>query len=138
MNGQPSELYKLALNSQQLSHRWFGDTGEKGTGLTHMTLAMCGEVGEVANVVKKVDRGSLKLGDASTDYELAMELADVFVYFLNICALLKIDPQQIYNQKQAENERRFVDERRRRESDGPREVVDGIVVTRKSNVQGTR
>ncbi len=121
-----SELYNLAQQSISNSNRWFGDS-HAGTSIVHMVLAMCGEVGEVANIVKKIDRGSLSKDSSSVQYDLAMEMADVFIYFLNICALLHIDPQKIYEQKQAINEKRFTTERKKREIKN-KEIVDGIII----------
>lgn len=112
---EPSDIYKLSLGAKINSYRWFGDT-EFGTTLPHHALALCGEVGEVANIIKKVQRGSLSLNDAKVHAELAMELADVFTYLINIAAILKIDLLRAYEQKCVENERRFSKERLVREA----------------------
>lgn len=112
----PSDLYFLSLDAAKQSKRWFGDT-ENGTDLVHMTLGLCGEVGELANIIKKVDRNSADLGDAHVKFDTTMELADVFVYVLNIAALLNIDLLRAYEQKQIENERRFSIQRAKREEE---------------------
>ena len=127
---EPSELYRLAVKSLANSDRWFGDLPETRN-LAQFTLGLTGEAGEVANLVAKISRKSLDYGDASTRFALGMELADVLIYLLNICALLGIDPMEIYNQKNIENERKFNNERdqrilARREAV---EIVDGIRVS---------
>lgn len=94
--------------------RWFGDT-EAGTDLVHMTLGLNGETGEFTDIIKKVHRGSLDINNPSVRLDMGMELADVFIYLLNICAILNIDPQAIYDQKQAINEKRFTEQRAVRE-----------------------
>lgn len=56
--------------------------------------ALVGEVGEVANVLKKIDRGMKELGDPSLDEarkDLAHELADVQCYLILLAARCGID-----------------------------------------------
>jgi NTP pyrophosphatase (non-canonical NTP hydrolase) len=108
-------LAKLSMLCVADSKRWFGDQGAS-TSVPHMTLAMCGEVGEFANVVKKIERGSLDLGDANTRVKLASELCDVLVYLLNIAGMLNIDMDIVFDGVRANNERRFMEERRVREA----------------------
>jgi NTP pyrophosphatase (non-canonical NTP hydrolase) len=76
----------------------------------------CGEAGEFANLVKKIERGSLRLGDASVRLKLAMELTDTFVYMLNLAGLLGIDLEKSYHLVRGENEKRFMKERAEREA----------------------
>jgi NTP pyrophosphatase (non-canonical NTP hydrolase) len=92
----------LAEESHEASKQWFPDTAED---LGHHALAMCGEVGEVANIVKKLQRGSLERDEA--EKLLQGELADVFIYLLNICAIAKIDLAAAYYVKQKINQERF-------------------------------
>ena len=105
-----SRLVQLAKQAVTDSDRWFGDTGIHQS-VPHMTLAMCGEVGEFANLVKKIERRSLDLNDASTRIRLAEELDDVFVYMLNIAGLLHIDLEAVHVQVRGKNEKRFMAER---------------------------
>jgi NTP pyrophosphatase (non-canonical NTP hydrolase) len=79
--------------------------------LEYLTNALAGEVGEVANLVKKVvrsvvyGRGDLRLDDVRQ--ELAEEIADVFTYLLTIAGLLGLDLEKIYLQKLEKNRKRF-------------------------------
>jgi NTP pyrophosphatase (non-canonical NTP hydrolase) len=107
-------LRDMGAQCSEDSERWFGDVGTNN--IVHHTLGMCGEVGEFANLVKKVDRGSLNLGDASTRVKLAEELTDTFVYMLNIAHLLGVDLEKSYVSVRAQNEKRFMEARRQRES----------------------
>jgi NTP pyrophosphatase (non-canonical NTP hydrolase) len=114
--GPPSEFIRLSKQCHEDSIRWFGDTSA-GTSLTHQTLALAGEVGEFANIVKKVERHSLRLGDADVRWKLMMELTDVFIYTLNLAALLNIDLSKSYEHVRGLNEKRFVAERIKREAE---------------------
>lgn len=98
-----SQLFALAKQCHEDSLRWFPHTHN----IPHHTLSMCGEAGEVANIVKKLDRGDLNIGDANTRYKLMMEVTDVFVYLLNISYLLGLDLEKAYMHVRAENEKRF-------------------------------
>jgi NTP pyrophosphatase (non-canonical NTP hydrolase) len=86
------------------SERWFP---ERSHSLVHHVLGLAGEAGEVANLVKKLDRGDFTLQEAAIRYDLAMELTDAYIYLLNIAALLGIDLSKSFDVKRAENEQRF-------------------------------
>lgn len=111
------KLNALALQCHEDSDKWFGDIvdidGERA--IVHHALSLCGEAGELANLVKKVDRGSLDLNDPSTRIKLAGELTDVFVYTLNLAYLLRVDLERSYLHIRANNETRFMIERNRRD-----------------------
>lgn len=79
--------------------------------LEYLTNALAGEVGEAANLVKKVVRssvyghGDVKLEDLRQEIE--EELTDVFIYLLTAAGLLGMDLEKAYFEKLAKNERRF-------------------------------
>jgi NTP pyrophosphatase (non-canonical NTP hydrolase) len=97
-------LIEMARQCMRDSHRWFPDTSHS---LPFMVLALCGEVGELANIVKKVERGSLDMKDARTKHAAVMEATDVLIYLMDVFAILGVDPEQAYNMKRVENEQRF-------------------------------
>jgi NTP pyrophosphatase (non-canonical NTP hydrolase) len=109
--GEPKD--RLALLSQQCGNdtqEWFPSAHNLG----HMALALCGETGEIANLVKKIDRGDFnvemaKVGGlpAHIRYDLAMEITDALIYILCLADLLKIDLEKAYEAKRAENIIRF-------------------------------
>lgn len=73
--------------------------------LLHNVLALAGEVGELANLAKKYDRGDF-------DYHHLMELvpgelADILIYVLKLAYQGDIDLQQAFLDKIAQNEDRF-------------------------------
>lgn len=108
-------LLEMSKQCMEDSERWFGDSYTVKS-IPHHALSMCGEAGEFANVVKKIERGSLQLGDANTRLKLAMELTDTFVYMLNLAGLLGIDLEKSYHYVRGENEARFVVQRAEREA----------------------
>jgi NTP pyrophosphatase (non-canonical NTP hydrolase) len=79
-------------------------------------LALAGEVGELANIIKKVERGSLSFSDAKVRHHIAMELTDVYVYLLCLAGILQIDLEKAYDVVRMNNEHRFMEERRAREA----------------------
>lgn len=112
---EATSIGKLSIQCVDDSERWFGDTnGAKS--IVHHSLAMAGEVGEFCNIVKKVDRGSLSIHDAKVRYELSMELTDVLIYVLNLAGLLGIDLEKSYHIKRSVNDKRFLEERRNRDT----------------------
>jgi len=75
--------------------------------IPHNTLALAGEVGEFANIVKKIERGDLDIRDADVRMRLMMEWTDIFIYHMLIGGLIKVNPMMAYNYVRAENEKRF-------------------------------
>lgn len=107
----------LAKQCLEDSERWFGDASCVES-IPHHALAMCGEAGEFANIVKKIERGSLDIKTPQVRYDLAMELTDVFVYMLNLAGLMKIDLGKTYEIVRSANEKRFMQQRAEREAHG--------------------
>lgn len=97
------------------SKRWFPtaipidspELEDQTKALMHHTLSLCGEAGEVANIVKKIDRGSLELATEVVQHDLREELTDAFIYLLNIAGILNIDLLAQYMAKRNKNIARF-------------------------------
>jgi NTP pyrophosphatase (non-canonical NTP hydrolase) len=73
--------------------------------LLYIVLALAGEVGELANIAKKLERGDLS-------YEHAMKLleaeaADVLIYLLKLSYQTSIDLEEAFLAKQRVNSARF-------------------------------
>jgi NTP pyrophosphatase (non-canonical NTP hydrolase) len=117
MSKERSELGELAIQCIEDSERWFGDLeNDVVHSIPYNVLALCGEAGELANIIKKVERGSLKWGDATVRYEAVMEAVDVMIYLFNFFALCGADPKKAYDTKRAENELRFMEARQKRDA----------------------
>jgi NTP pyrophosphatase (non-canonical NTP hydrolase) len=86
------------------SVRWFPETAND---IPFLTLAMCGEVGEVANLVKKIARKSHTMHEQQE--KLAEEIVDVLIYLCNIMGQMpeEIDWAAVWIAKRAYNEKRF-------------------------------
>jgi len=83
------------------SVQWFPN----GRDLVTLTLGLCGEAGEVADLVKKMRRGSIDLTDATA--QLHEELIDVFHYWCLLVSGLGVDVESIYRRKREINVDRF-------------------------------
>ncbi len=97
-------LAQIQNEIQEDNHRFFPEQAEN---LGHHVLALCGEVGEVANLIKKFQRGSIQAGDENAFFDLAGELADVFIYVMSCAAIIGIDMEEIYAAKREYNVTRF-------------------------------
>lgn len=103
-SGSGSEIFHLGRRALDDSRRWFPETSES---IAFTVLALAGEVGEVANIIKKIERGSHDFKDAKVRYDLNMEVADVFTYLVLLAGQLGVDLFALYDIKRIENERRF-------------------------------
>ncbi len=103
-SGTPSPTFLLSQQALEDSRRWFPESAES---VAFTTLALAGEVGEVANIVKKIERGSLRWTDAKVRYDLAMEIADVYTYLVVLAGQCGVDLEKAYAAKRIENAQRF-------------------------------
>lgn len=99
------DLNDLVRQCRDDSARWFPHptSGQ----LVHYSLALAGEVGEFCNIVKKVDRGSLDINDATVRFQLRSELTDILIYVASLAAVLNVDLTKQYQYVRANNEKRF-------------------------------
>jgi NTP pyrophosphatase (non-canonical NTP hydrolase) len=95
------------------SERWFPEVAHS---VVHHALSLTGEAGEFANLIKKIERGSLDINDPSVRMRLMMELTDTYIYLLNLAGLLNFDLSKAYDMARAQNEKRFTAERTEREA----------------------
>ena len=80
--------------------------------LKYVTIALSGEVGEFANIVKKALRKDFPGGAMPDDEKmekLREELTDVFIYTILASRVLKVDLEDAYFKKVKELEERFRD-----------------------------
>lgn len=101
---EESKFVQQAKEALRDSYSWFP---EQSRSLGFLGLALAGEVGEVANIVKKIERGSLDLNDPQVRYDLIMELTDVYTYLMLMAGNLQADLSVTYEVKREENVRRF-------------------------------
>ena len=108
---QRSALAPLAEQMRANSERWFPQwhDGEMPLKVGY-ALGLAGEVGEVANVVKKIQRDACSLdadGMAALYANLGAELADVFTYLLLLADEVGTDLVAEYHRKVEVNEARW-------------------------------
>lgn len=73
--------------------------------LEHLVVCLLGELGEFANVLKKIKRGDFTLLDKKC--ELDEELTDVFIYLVKISNQLGVDIEGNFLQKIEKNKMKF-------------------------------
>ncbi|WP_369045766.1 hypothetical protein [Sinomonas sp. P10A9] len=112
------ELRDLAILQKQFDERrstnfdWSDAiTATNTQPLIHNVLSLAGESGEVANLVKKFDRGDFDFERLMN--ELPGELADVAIYLIKIAYQSGIDLERAVVDKISQNERRFAEGRQR-------------------------
>ena len=98
-------LYNIVVECIEDSNRWFPQA--VNSGIPGMTICMAGELGEFANMVKKITRGSLNPDDPTVMHALRLELVDLFIYLCNTAAMLQLDLAATYKTKREFNEARF-------------------------------
>lgn len=74
--------------------------------LGFILMGIVGEVGELANIIKKILRGDDLLESKRTDIE--EEIADIFIYLMKFCNQMKIDLEGNYLLKLKKNKKRFL------------------------------
>lgn len=109
---EPLGLDARAKEALEDGRRWFPGVGSS---LAHNVLALCGEAGELANLVKKIDRGGPF--DKEMLVKLVGETVDVQTYLYEIMGLLdEISRRDFatelywegeYDKKRGFNENRF-------------------------------
>lgn len=78
--------------------------------LQHGTIALAGEVGEFANVLKKALRHYESTGELPTSEvygKLNEELVDVFIYVVKLAIALEMDLSNGYYDKMKFNDKKF-------------------------------
>lgn len=84
--------------------------------LYHHALSMSGEMGELCNVIKKVQRGDFGFDEPDPKCpgltKIESEAADVFIYLMNFCGDMGVDLAKSYNLKRRHNAERFAPESR--------------------------
>jgi NTP pyrophosphatase (non-canonical NTP hydrolase) len=84
------------------NEEWFPDQARDSI---HHILSMVGELGEVCNIIKKIQRGSLTMAEAKD--HLHEEMIDVLIYWMSAAAIMGINIEEVYNDKRRVNESRF-------------------------------
>lgn len=104
--GELVELQKNFDSGHKGNFRWSSKiTDENLELLEFLMVSLTGEVGEAANIIKKIVRGDFTLDDKRND--LQGEIADIFIYLLKISYQLGMNLEEAYMQKLEINRRRF-------------------------------
>ncbi len=105
-----SDMKEIIKEQHEFSSSHFGtwEAKNKEQSLEKLkfgTIALTGEAGEFANVLKKILREPQKFDEKLP--ELKQELADVFTYTLLLSITLKMDLEEEWRNKLKKNEEKF-------------------------------
>lgn len=101
-----AKLQKSFDSEHKGNFRWSSDiTDDNLELLEFLMVSLTGEVGEAANIVKKIVRGDFTLESKKED--LQEEIADIFIYLLKISYQLGINLEKAYLHKLEINRSRF-------------------------------
>jgi NTP pyrophosphatase (non-canonical NTP hydrolase) len=91
----------------------FGSNEEKYTQISKDLVGLLGEVGEFANIVKKItlqiDRSAEVVQLDQYEQCLREELVDSWIYLLRLASILNMDLQDEYLKKMKINEKKYRD-----------------------------
>jgi NTP pyrophosphatase (non-canonical NTP hydrolase) len=110
---QLREIQKIQKDFDKEYFKKFWEINDEKTfieRLQYLTVALAGEIGEYANIVKKISRDFENLNDAVSDerkQSLIEEMTDCFIYIIIIANLLGIDLEKEYMKKLEKNKKRF-------------------------------
>lgn len=115
MEARMSLLDMLVQQCIKDSQEWFPEAAnamatdpvQRVRALVHHSLSLCGEAGELANLIKKVDRGSYDITNVVFTEDASEELVDAFIYVLNLAGILGVDLLRGYLKKRDKNVKRF-------------------------------
>ena len=86
--------------------RWGRTVDEESPSiLEHSLVCLVGEIGEFANILKKINRGDQAYSDAKS--ALTEELADTFIYVIQIANQMGVDLETEFTTKLRMNWERF-------------------------------
>jgi len=72
-------------------------TQVKDFDIKYLTIGLCGEIGEVCNEIKKLERDDNNIMKENRLEKIKLELGDVLWYYIGICNKLNIDLDDIIN-----------------------------------------
>ena len=106
------QKYQAEFDNKFFSNYWHdkGGVDWKINFLKDMTIALTGELGEFANVIKKMDRDRKTMGEDPSEErldKLKEELTDCFIYMIILSNVLEMDIGKEYLKKTKFNEKRF-------------------------------
>lgn len=70
-------------------------TEDRDFDLKYMTIGLCGEVGEVCNEIKKMERDDCNVLNEERLKKIKLEMGDVLWYYMGICRRLGVSIEEI-------------------------------------------
>ena len=97
------DLNEYAQEVMENSERWGFNVTPSYNGILMESLCLCGEVGEFANIIKKLPRTLAQRNGITEEQLLAQareELIDVLIYFCKLSVFLEMNIEEEWKQKQ--------------------------------------
>ena len=108
MNEKQSKLFlkeQPTLNNfQQYVRDLVKERGFENEGVPELFMLLSEEIGEMAKAARK--HTNIKMDDNSHKPDLELEIADVFIYLLDICNHFDIDLEKAFRDKEKINKKR--------------------------------
>lgn len=104
MPSNDRSLVDIQAEIDQDTKDWFS---EVDIDLGYLALALAGEAGEFANLIKKIIRDDLDINTKEFRVDMAFELVDVLIYTSMLANLLGVDLAEAYSYKREINVTRF-------------------------------
>jgi len=110
------ELLEIQKEQKNFDKEYFGkfwdikNDGEFIDRLLYLVVALTGELGEFANIVKKISRDFNNLGEKPSTEKLEKlkeEITDCFIYVIIIANLLDVNLEDEFLRKKDFNKKRF-------------------------------
>lgn len=89
---------------QQYVRELVKERGFDKESIPELFMLLCEEMGEMAKAARK--HTNIKIDNNSHKPDLELEIADVFIYFLNICNYFDIDLEKAFRAKEKINKKR--------------------------------
>ena len=106
------QKFQMDFDNKYFKKYWIDkdDIEQKIGFLKDMTIALTGELGEFANIIKKINRDKKNLGEDPDEKllnKLKEELTDCFIYLVILSNILEMDIEKEYFKKTRFNHKRF-------------------------------
>jgi len=95
----------LLTDFQHYVHDLVEERGFSHENVSDLFMLLCEEIGEMAKAARR--QTNIKIDNNSHKPDLELEIADVFIYLLDICNYFDIDLEKAFRDKEEINKKRI-------------------------------